>query len=147
MGAQHITANHGAPQHAITQHIKTHCIITHSHTATKLTTKKESDRNTDMDNQSCCLVHLRQNQHRCGQVQVSDKAREAVSTSGQEEFLAEQASLLKGVRGEWAALRSAVRRRVGAARTLLLTDGTCRLHAVPADRLEQVCLRSHVTVL
>ncbi|CAN0253497.1 unnamed protein product, partial [Ectocarpus fasciculatus] len=68
---------------------------------------------------------------------LSDKEREAVATSGQQGFLQEQAAMLEGVRGEWAALRSALRRRVGAARTLLLTDGTCRLHAVPEDRLEQ----------
>ncbi|CAB1119811.1 unnamed protein product [Ectocarpus sp. CCAP 1310/34] len=78
-----------------------------------------------------CLIH------RPRQVALSDKEREAVATSGRQEFLREQAAMLEGVRGEWAALRSALRRRVGAARTLLLTDATCRMHAVPEDRLEQ----------
>ncbi|CAN0519054.1 unnamed protein product, partial [Ectocarpus sp. 12 AP-2014] len=41
-------------------------------------------------------------------VALSDKEREAVATSGQKEFLREQAAMLEGVRGEWAALRSAL---------------------------------------
>lgn len=72
------------------------------------------------------------------QVQLSERERKAVAESGQQGFIKEQAAMLEGVRGEWAALRSALRRAVGAARTLLLTDGACRLHAVPEDRLEQV---------
>lgn len=69
---------------------------------------------------------------------VSEKEKKAVEASGQEGFLEEKALLFARVRGEWASLRCALRRRVGAARTLLLTDGGCRLHAVPEDRLEQV---------
>lgn len=66
--------------------------------------------------------------------------QEAVEAAGQQGVLSDKRAVLKTVREEWAALRSALRRRVGAARTLLLTDGACRLHAVPADRLEQVCV-------
>lgn len=61
-----------------------------------------------------------------------------MASAHQTEFIEKQALLLSDVRLEWAALRCALRRRIGAARTLLLTDSTCRLHAVPTDRLEQV---------
>lgn len=67
-----------------------------------------------------------------------EKEREAVATAGLEGFFEEKALLLRDVNEDWAALRSTLRRRVGAARTLLLTDGACRLHKVPDDRLEQV---------
>ena len=69
------------------------------------------------------------------------KEREAAAAAGQEGFIKDQEAFLKRVKEEWAALRSALRRRLGAARTLLLTDGACRLHAVPSDRLEQVKLK------
>lgn len=87
--------------------------------------------------------------HGCGtcasreQAQLAEREKKAVSESGREDFIKEQAAMLEGVRGEWAALRSALRRAVGAARTLLLTDSVCRLHAVPEDRLEQVWCGMH----
>ncbi|CAN0212775.1 unnamed protein product, partial [Phaeothamnion confervicola] len=40
------------------------------------------------------------------------------------------------VRGEWLLLWGALKRLCASGRTLLLTDGACRLHAVPRTRLE-----------
>lgn len=68
---------------------------------------------------------------------MAEKEREAAA-AGQEGFLKDEEARLKKVNEEWGALRCTLRRRLGAARTLLLTDGACRLHAVPSDRLEQV---------
>lgn len=73
-----------------------------------------------------------------GQGRVAELERAAVDEAGESGMLKDKQRDIDRVREEWAALRSALRRRVGAARTLLLTDGTCRLHAVPEDRLEQV---------
>lgn len=80
------------------------------------------------------------------QASVEEKEREAAA-AGQEGFLKDEEVRLKKVNEEWSALRCTLRRRLGAARTLLLTDGACRLHAVPSDRLEQVAGRHLVFLL
>lgn len=74
----------------------------------------------------------------CAQNRVRKLEEEALVSAGKAKLVSETALMLESVKQEWSALRTVLRRRLGAARTLLLTDGACRLHAVQSDRLEQV---------